>query len=648
MSEDFLSNLGHIIDQVSKEKGVKKDFVVNSILQGVLTAVRRKYGTYRDIEAKYNEETGEVELFEFKKVVPDKEFEDELIEIKYTEAQVLDPEVQLEDQIGTRLEMKALGRIDAQVVKQIIMQNLREAEHEIIFNEFEKRKGEIASGTVRRADDYTIVVELDKTEAYIPRREQIPDETYKSGDRIQGYILEVRQTVKGPQIIMSRAHPKYLIKLFEAEVPEVYEGIVKIVDAAREPGQRAKMAVYSTDPAVHPVGACVGVKGSRVQNITQELKGERIDIIIWEENPVQYVCNALAPAKIVRVLLDEDNKQMQIIVPDDQLSLAIGKKGQNVRLAVKLTQWNLDLVSESQAGEKKRQALFNLCLLPDVNETMAESIYQYGFSSFQEIATAVPKDIQDIPGYEKEEEAVKLIKASGDLLEKYKREGTDVPTLPEAKKVPIQTGADLKEKAEEILKKELAQLSGDSKQPKEVESKSPEAESVQKEEIEQVISKPEPAKKAEVKEVTSETESAQEKTVKETDSQKESSQKKEVKEVISNAESAREEEVAEATTKSEPAQEEEVAEATTKSEPAQEEAVKAEAAASTRKAAKAESVKKTAQKAKPAKAKPVKKTAQKAKPAKAKPVKAKRSSQKKSTKSSQKKQSGSKKTSPEN
>ena len=455
-----MSNLNQVIDQISKEKGIKKQFVINSIVQGILTAARKKYGTYRDIEAKYNEETGEVELFEFKKVVPDEEFEDELIEIKYTDALALDPEVQLEDQIGSRLEMKSLGRIDAQVVKQIIMQNLREAEHEIIFNEFEKRKGEIASGVVRRADDYNIVVELDKTEAYIPRREQIPGETYKSGDRIQGYILEVRQTVKGPQIIMSRAHPKYLIKLFEAEVPEVYEGIVKIVDAAREPGQRAKMAVYSTDPAVHPVGACVGIKGSRVQNITQELKGERIDIIIWEEDPVKYICNAIAPAKIVRVLVDKENKQMQIIVPDDQLSLAIGKKGQNVRLAVKLTDWNLDLISESQAAEKKRQALFNLCLLPDVNETTAESIYQYGFASFQEIASSAVEDIQDIPGYEKKEAAEKLIQSSKNLLQKYKQEGKEIPTLPpESAQKKSRSAADLKEKAEEILKKELAQLS---------------------------------------------------------------------------------------------------------------------------------------------------------------------------------------------
>ena len=457
---DILSDLNRVIDQISKEKAVKRQFVINSIVQGVLMAARRKYGTYRDIEAKYNEETNEVELFEFKKVVPDNEFEDELIEIKYSDALSLDPEAQLEDQIGQKLDLEELGRIDAHIVKQIIMQNLREAEHEIIYKEFEKRKGEIASGTVRRADEYNIVVELDKTEAYIPRREQIPGESYKSGDRIQGYILEVRQTSKGPQIIMSRACPQYLIKLFEAEAPEVYEGIVKIVDAAREPGQRAKMAVYSTDAAVHPVGACVGVKGSRVQNITQELKGERVDIIIWEEDPVKYICNALAPAKAVRCLVDKENQQMQIIVPDDQLSLAIGKRGQNVRLAVKLTGWDLDLVSESQALEKKRQALFNLCLLPEVNETQAESVHQYGFSSFQELAEAETADVQDIPGYEQPEEAEKLIQASLNLLKKYKAEGKKIPVLPPLETQKKSAPSDLKEKAEEILKKELAQLSG--------------------------------------------------------------------------------------------------------------------------------------------------------------------------------------------
>ena len=452
---DILSNLGRIIDQVSKDKGVDKNIVIGSVVQGVLTAVRKKYGTYRDIEVKYNEDNGQIELFEFKKVVPDNEFEDEEVEIKYSEALKLDSEARLEDQIGARLSLSDLGRIDAQTAKQIIVQHLRSAEHDIIFTEFEKRKGEVVSGIVRRMDFQTIVVDLDKTEAYIPRREQIPEEQYKSGDRIQGYLLEVRQTTRGPQIIMSRAHEKYLIKLFETEVPEVYEGIVKIVSAAREPGQRAKMSVYSTDPAVHPVGACVGIKGSRVQNITQELKGERIDIIIWEDNPVTYVCNALAPAKIVKVVVDEENKQMQVIVPDDQLSLAIGKKGQNVRLAVKLTGWNLDLISESDADNKKRSALFNLCLLPDMTETMAQSIFQYGFSSVKEIAESSLSDLQAVPGYEEKEKAEMLWKSARDMVEQYKREGKEFPKTGEIQKKPA---VNLKEQADEILKRELAQL----------------------------------------------------------------------------------------------------------------------------------------------------------------------------------------------
>ena len=459
MSLDSLSHLGRIIDQVSKDKGFNKEVIVNSVVQGVLTAIRKKYGTYRDIEVKYNEESGEIELFEFKKVVPDDEFEDEEIEIKHSEAVKLDPEVQMEDQIGTKLEMEDLGRIDAQMAKQIIIQNLRSAENEVIFNEFEKRKGEIASGIVRRVDPNMIVVDLEKTEAYIPRREQIPGERYKSGDRIQGYLLEARQTTRGPQIIMSRAHENYLIKLFETEVPEVYEGIIKIVAAAREPGQRAKMAVYSTDPAVHPVGACVGVKGSRVQNITQELKGERVDIIVWEENPVQYVCNALAPAKIVKVLVDEENKQMKTIVPDDQLSLAIGKKGQNVRLAVRLTGWNLDLVSESELEKRKKEAIFNLCLLPNMTETMAHGIYQYGFVSIQDLATTTLDSIKDIPGYEDEQKARGLILSAQKLIKEYKVEGKEFPKWEETQKEAT-SSAHLKENADEILKRELAQLEG--------------------------------------------------------------------------------------------------------------------------------------------------------------------------------------------
>lgn len=467
MSLDFLSDLSRVIGQVSKEKGVSESAVVGSIVQGVLSAVRKKYGTYRDIEVKYNEDEGELELFEFKKIVKDDEFEDDLIEIKYSEAKDLDPSAHIGDQVGMQLELKDLGRIDAQAAKQIIIQNLRSIEHEIIFNEFEKRKGEITSGVVRRVDPGMIVVDLDKTEAYIPRREQIPGEQYKAGDRIQGYLLEVRQTTRGPQIIMSRTNEQYLIKLFENEVPEVSEGIVKIVSAAREPGQRAKMSVYSTDPAVHPVGSCVGIKGSRVQNITQELKGERVDVIIWESDPVQYICNALAPAKISKILMDEDEKSMQIIVPDDQLSLAIGKKGQNVRLAVKLTGWNLNLVSEEESKKAKKSALFNLSLIPDMTETKAQSLFQYGFKQVQEVATAQPQDLKNIPEFEDLLQAQKLIASAQKLLQKHEKEGTELPAYEDQKQEVKPLSSSLKEQAEEILKRELAQLEEEGKGKKE-------------------------------------------------------------------------------------------------------------------------------------------------------------------------------------
>ena len=481
MSLDFLSNLSRVIGQVSKEKRVSESAVVGSIVQGVLSAVRKKYGTYRDIEVKYNEEQGELELFEFKKIVKDDEFEDDLIEIKYSEAKDLDPSAHIGDQVGKRLDLKDLGRIDAQAAKQIIIQNLRSIEHEIIFNEFEKRKGEITSGVVRRVDPGMIVVDLDKTEAYIPRREQIPGEQYKAGDRIQGYLLEVRQTTRGPQIIMSRTNEQYLIKLFENEVPEVSEGIVKIVAAAREPGQRAKMSVYSTDSAVHPVGSCVGIKGSRVQNITQELKGERVDVIIWENDPVQYICNALAPAKISKILMDEDEKSMQIIVPDDQLSLAIGKKGQNVRLAVKLTGWNLNLVSEEESKKAKKAALFNLALIPDITETKAQSLFQYGFTEVKQVAEASPEDFKNIPEFEELSSSKKLIDSAKELLQNYEKEGKELPSYEDQKQEAKPLSSSLKEQAEEILKRELAQLdAGKPKEEKNEAEENPELEETEK------------------------------------------------------------------------------------------------------------------------------------------------------------------------
>lgn len=454
--DPIFSDLSRMIEQIGKDKGIDKQIVIDAVIQGLLVAARKKYGTYRDIEASYNEESGEVELFEFKEVVDPETFEDEEIEIVLEEAQELDPDVQIGDHVGIKLETNDLGRIAAQMAKQIITQKVRDAEREIIFNEFEQRKGEIASGLVRRVERGAVVVDLGRTEAFIPPREQIPGEVFRQGDRIQGYLAEVRQTTRGPQIIMSRADERYLVKLFEMEVPEIYDGIVQIMAAAREPGARAKVAVISKDPTVDPVGACVGMRGSRVQNVVQELKGEKIDIIPWDEDITRFACNALAPAEISRVFLDETNREMEIVVPDNQLSLAIGKKGQNVRLAAKITGWRLDIVSESNASAKTAESIFNLMLIPGMTETMAQNIFQSGFGSFQVIAEADPEDIMSIPGYEDAERAEKLINEAKALVEKYEEEGMEIPTAPVA--APQETGGDAKSLADQRLKQELAAL----------------------------------------------------------------------------------------------------------------------------------------------------------------------------------------------
>lgn len=464
-AENMFSDLSRMIDTIGKEKGIDKKLIIDAVIQGMLTAARKKYGTYREIEAQYNEETGEIELFEFKEVVTEEAFIDEEVEITLKDAVNFDPEAQLGDQIGMKLDARDLGRIAAMTAKQIITQKVRDAEREIIYNEFEQRKGEIASGIARRVERGSIVVDLGRTEAFLPLREQIPGETFKPGDRIQGYLIDVRQTTRGPQIIMSRASEHYLVKLFEMEVPEIHDGVVEVRAAAREPGSRAKIAVISRDSTVDPVGACVGMKGSRVQNVVQELKGEKIDIVNWDEDVTVFACNALAPAEVSKVFIDENSKEMEIVVPDNQLSLAIGKKGQNVRLAAKLTTWKIDIVSESSLATRTADAIMNLMHLPGMTETMAQSIYQSGFKSFQEIADASVEEVQTISGYEDADKARKLIDDSIELEKTF---------VEEVKKAQVTAGGDgavktsaptgnssAKSLADMRLKAELAQLNKD-------------------------------------------------------------------------------------------------------------------------------------------------------------------------------------------
>lgn len=346
---DTTFNLKNTIDQIVKEKGIDKLIVLEALEQAVLSAANKKYRNTRDLEAHYNEEIGEVELFEFVTVV--EEVQDSYKEIDLEEAREVDPDVEIGDSLGMKMDASDFTRIAAQTAKQVIIQKVREAERETIFNEFISRKGELVNGIVRRYEKGELIVDLGRAEAVLPQNEQAPREVYRQGDRIKALITKIEMTGKGPQILLSRSNPGVLAKLFESEVPEIAEGIVEIKGVVREPGSRSKIAVYSHDSNVDPVGACVGMRGARVQNVVSELRGEKIDIIPWSEDVARFACNALAPAVVSKIYIDEEIKAMEIIVADDQLSLAIGKRGQNVRLAARLTGWRIDIKSETRAAE---------------------------------------------------------------------------------------------------------------------------------------------------------------------------------------------------------------------------------------------------------------------------------------------------------
>ena len=342
-------NLNHVIDQVVKDKGINRDVLVEALEAAVLSAANKKYRNTRDLEAHFNNSSGEVELFEFVTVV--EEVEDSYQEISFTEAREVDPEAEVGDSLGMKLDASSFSRIAAQTAKQVIIQKVREAEREGIFNEFQARIGELINGIVRRYERGDLIIDMGRAEALLPHREQVPRENYRQGDRVRAYLSDVRMSPKGPQIILSRTHPGVISALFNYEVPEIAEGIVEIVGVAREPGARTKIAVLSNDSDVDPVGACVGMRGSRVQNVVSELRGEKIDIVPWTPDIARFACSALSPAEVTRVYVDNDDNSLEVIVPDDQLSLAIGKKGQNVRLAAKLTNWRIDIKSETRAAE---------------------------------------------------------------------------------------------------------------------------------------------------------------------------------------------------------------------------------------------------------------------------------------------------------
>ncbi len=420
----LIADIKRVVEQVSRDKGIDRQILIQALEEALRSAARKKYGAKIDIEANFNDETGEIEVFQFKEVVADIDEPD--LQISLEEGRRLDPECEVGDSLGTKMDASTFGRIAAQSAKQVIIQKLKDAERDAVYANYIDRKGEIINGIVQRFDRGDIIVNLGATEAVLPVREQVPRESYRRGDRIRALILDVLYETRGPQVVLTRTHPDFLVMLFKTEVPEIAEGIVDIKGAAREPGSRAKIAVSSQDSDIDPVGACVGMKGSRVQNVVQELRGEKIDIIPWHVDAAKYVCNALAPAEISRVIIDEENRSMEVIVPDEFLSVAIGKRGQNVRLASKLSGWNLDVNSESQYNQAMESGYDSLVEISGVGVGLADALFEKGYYSAEELAEADVDDLVQIKGVG-EEKAKSLILSAQEAQKKEKAKGTVQP-----------------------------------------------------------------------------------------------------------------------------------------------------------------------------------------------------------------------------
>lgn len=412
----MLPELKRLIEQMGKDRGINKETIVEALEAAMQTAANKKFGQKVEIEAHYNDDSGEVEVFRFKTVV-DKVIDPETQISKEEARSTLDEGAEIGDSLGIKLETSTFGRIAVQLAKQIIIQRVKDAESENIYEEYKDKKGDIISGFVHRYEGGSIIVNLGRGEGILPPAEQIHRENYKRGERIRAYIVDVKKNAKGPQIVLSRTHPAFLKALFEVEVPEISEGLIEIISVAREPGKRGKIAVKSKDKDIDPVGACVGMRGSRVQSVVQELRGEKIDIIPYSNDPVKFVSSALSPAKVNRILVDDENKTMTVIVPDDQLSLAIGKNGQNVRLAVKLTGWNIDMKSESmaQAQDEGAETQSDLTKITGIGPAMAEKLIGKGIKSIAMVAAADPEVLSSIPGVG-EKMAQQWIETAGKIL----------------------------------------------------------------------------------------------------------------------------------------------------------------------------------------------------------------------------------------
>jgi N utilization substance protein A len=406
-----------VVDQISKEKGISKEMVIEAVESALVSAAKKKYGTQR-IAVQIDPKRGDIVMYAYKKVVPEVTNPEE--EITLEDAQVQFPEAEMDGEVPFQVEFEGFGRIAAQTARQVIVQKVREAERDVVFREFNDKIGQLVNGIVLRHEKGAYFVDLGKTEAVLPAREQVPRESYRRGDRVRAFVLEVKDTSKGPQVVLSRSHPDFVAKLFEMEVPEIYENIVEIKGVVREAGDRSKIAVASKEAQVDPVGACVGMKGARVQAVVRELRGEKIDIIPWSEDPRVFIAKALSPAVVEKVGVTEEDRAALAVVADAQLSLAIGKKGQNVRLAAKLTGWKIDILSESeyeQERQKERDQEIEAAIAEETRK-MAEENAAAGVLEVEASAPeAAPSGLTSIEGVGPKT-AEQLVQAGYDTIEK--------------------------------------------------------------------------------------------------------------------------------------------------------------------------------------------------------------------------------------
>ncbi|HKT16881.1 MAG TPA: transcription termination factor NusA [Stellaceae bacterium] len=393
-----------VADTVARDKGIDRDEVLQAMEQAIQKAGRSKYGLEYDIRAEIDRKNGEIKLMRFREVADP--VENEATQIAVAEAKSLNPEAEIGDFLTDPLPPIDFGRIAAQTAKQVIVQRVRDAERQRQYKEFKDRVGEIVNGLVKRVEFGNVVVDLGRAEAILRRDELLPRESFRQGERVRAYIYDVRQEVRGPQIFLSRTHPQFMAKLFAQEVPEIYDGIIEIKAVARDPGSRAKIAVISNDSGIDPVGACVGMRGSRVQAVVAELQGEKIDIIPWSQDPATFVVNALAPAEVAKVVMDEEQRRIEVVVPDEQLSLAIGRRGQNVRLASQLTGWDIDILTEAEESERRqeefrtRSKMFIEAL--DVDDVIAHLLVTEGFTSVEEVAFVPVQELASVEGFDEE------------------------------------------------------------------------------------------------------------------------------------------------------------------------------------------------------------------------------------------------------